>query len=172
MRINLSTTRSAGFTIALLFLTACHFKQLPVALDLSPVGQEIQRQGYHVKASSAVSPTEWEVATFRMRSKRSFSFRADQPMANTRDYYCRFSFFEETFDSVDDARNRLANIHVADPYGPADERDYLSRMRTGFRVGNVAYVMQTDAAMFWDEVERLNKTVANLTPNAELVSSQ
>jgi hypothetical protein len=172
MRINLSSIRFAWLTIALVFLTACQSKQSPVGLDLTPVGQEIQHHGYHVKTGMAMSPTAWEVATFRMRSKRSFTFRADQPIANTRDYYCRFSFFEEMFDSVDDARHRLANIHLADPDGPAEESDYLSTMRAGFRVGNVAYVLQTDAAIFWDEIERLSKTVANLTPNAEIISSE
>jgi hypothetical protein len=172
MRINLSTIRFAWITIAFVFLTACSSKQSPVGLDLTPVGQEIQRHGYHVKTSTAMSPTAWEVATFRMRSKRSFSFRADQPAANTRDYYCRFSFFEEMFDSEEDARRRLANIHLADPEGPAEERDYLSSMRTGFRVGNVAYVFQTDATIFGDEVGRLSKTIANLTPNAEIVLTE
>ena len=138
---------------------------------LPPVAQEIERRGYHAKESLFVSPTSWETATFRLRSKRSFSFRANQPMPNARDTYCRFSLFEETYESPADAQYRLANVHLPNPDGPAEERDYLSVMRTGFRVGNVTYIFQTDAAMFWDEVQRLAKALANSTPGAELAAS-
>jgi hypothetical protein len=103
-----------------------------------------------------------------MRSKRVFSFRADQPLSNTRDYYCRFSFIEETYDSADDARNRLANLHLKSPDGPAEESDYLSVMRTGFRVRNVTYVLQTDASVFWDEVQRFSRELESATQGAEL----
>jgi hypothetical protein len=103
-----------------------------------------------------------------MRSKRSFSFRADQPQPGSGDYYCRFSLFEETYDSADDARHRLANLHLPNPDGPAEERDYLSLMRTGFRIGNVTYVFQTDAIIFWDEVQRFAKDLFGATPGAEL----
>jgi len=103
-----------------------------------------------------------------MRSKRSFSFRANQPQPGTRDYFCRFLLFEETYDSVDDAQHRLANLHLPNPDGPAEERDYLSHMRTGFRIGNVTLVFQTDAISFWDEVQRFARELANATPGAEL----
>lgn len=173
MRLNLSNARVACLVIGFAALAACYSKQAPVTSErpaLSPIAQEIQRRGYHPKANEVIAPTAWEVSTFRMRSRRLVSFRAEQPMRNTSDYYCRLSFFEETFDSIEDARHRLANIHLPDPNGPAEERDYLSALRTGFRVGNVAYVLQTDASMFWDEVQRLTKTLADAIPNAEIVS--
>ena len=71
-------------------------------------------------------------------------------------------------DSVDDARHRLDNLHLASPDGPAEERDYLSTMRSGFRVGNVTYILQTDASIFWDEVQSWAKALANSTQGAEL----
>ncbi|HEU4389666.1 MAG TPA: hypothetical protein VFV34_17810 [Blastocatellia bacterium] len=103
-----------------------------------------------------------------MRTRRSFSFRADQPVPNSSDTYCRFSLFEETYASIDDARHRLANLDIPNPEGPELERDYLSRMRTGFRIGSVTYVLQTDASIFWDEVQRLARALADSTPGAEL----
>src|SRR5205823_5578901 len=109
-------------------------------------------------------------STFRMRTKRVFSFRANQPEPGTSNYYCRFSLFEEMYDSADDARHRLANVHLPAPDGPEGERDYLSVMRTGFRVGNVTYILQTDASAFWDEVQRFAKELANATQGAELNS--
>jgi hypothetical protein len=136
--------------------------------QLTPVAQEILRRGYDAKESLVVSPTTWETATFQLRSKHSFSFRANQPMPNAQDTYCRFSLFEETYDSAADVQYRLANIHLPNPNGPAEERHYLSAMRTGFRIGNVTYVFQTDASIFWDEVQRLAKALANSTPGAEL----
>ena len=139
------------------------------AIALTPVAQEIERRGYHSISGAVVTPNTWETSTFRMRNKRVFSFRANQPFANTQDYFCRFQFFEESYDSADDARNRLENIHRPDPTAPADELDYLSAMRGGFRVGNLAYVLQTDAAMFWDEVQRFTKELAAATPGAEMV---
>ena len=115
-----------------------------------------------------VQPTSWEISTFRMRRKESFSFRADKPISTANDTYCRFSLFEETYDSIEDARRRLANLHLSNPEGPEGERDYLSAMRTGFRVGNVTYILQTDGVIFWDEVQRLAKVLANSTPDADL----
>ena len=41
-------------------------------------------------------------------------------------------------------------------------------MRTGFRVGTVTYILETDGAIFWDEVQRLAKALAQSTPGAEL----
>ena len=103
-----------------------------------------------------------------MRSKRTFSFRANQSEPGTDNYFCRFSLFEETYDSANDARKRLAGVHLPNPDGPEEERDYLSTMRTGFRVGNVTYILQTDASQFWDEVHRFAKELAAATQGAEL----
>jgi hypothetical protein len=170
MLIHLPNARVACLTFALA-LSGCHAKRSVAARQvspLSPVAQEIQRRGYGAKESLIVPPTPWEVSTFRMRSKRTSSFRADQPLTNSPGYYCRFSFFEEAYDSVDDARHRLVNLHLASPDGPAGEEDYLSAMRTGFRVGNVTYVLQTDASMFWDEVQRFARELATAMQGADL----
>src|SRR6266550_401027 len=153
-------------TFALALVAGCHSKQSANQRQespLTPVAQEVQRRGYHARESLVVPPTAWEISTFRMRSKRSVSFRADQPQQGSGDYYCRFSLFEETYGSADDARHRLANLHLPNPDGPPEERDYLSLMRTGFRIGNVTYVFQTDAILFWDEVQRFAKELANAT---------
>ena len=159
----------ACLTFALALVFGCHAKRPAGGLQsspLTPVAQEIQQRGYHAKESLIVPPTAWEVSTFRMRSKRSFSFRADQPLPDTRDTYCRFSLFEETYDSVEDARQRLTNLHRPSP--DAEDDEYVRVMRTGFRVGAVTYVLQTDAIIFWDEVQRLAKALANSTQGAEL----
>lgn len=173
MKLALLNSRLACLSIALAVLSGCDSKQ-PLEqgepAPLIPLAQEIQRRGYHMKQSLVVTPTAWEISTFRMRGKRSFWFRADQPLPNARDTYCRFSLFEETYDSVDDARHRLARLHDAFPRamgGPEDD-EYSRTMRTGFRVGTVTYILQTDAAMFWDEVQRLAKALANSTLGAEL----
>ena len=160
----------AYLAFALALGVACHSSPLGNARQSSPlipVAQDVERRGYHAKESLIVSPSPWEVSTFRMRSKRTFSFRADKPEPGTNNYFCRFSLFEETYDSPDDARNRLANVHLPNPEGPETERDYLSTMRTGFRVGNVTYILQTDASAFWNEVKNVAKELAAATPGAE-----
>ena len=169
--IVLANTRVAYLTLALVLVAGCRSKQPTNPRQqppLSPIAQEIQRRGYHVKESSIVLPTAWEISTFRMRTKRVFSFRADQPEPGPGNYYVRFSLLEETYDSTDDARHRLANVHLASPEGSEMERDYLSAMRTGFRVGNVTYILQTDASAFWGEVQRFAKELAAATEGAEL----
>ena len=159
--------------LALALVAGCQTKRPLNTGQQSPplmaVAQEAERRGYHSKERVIVEPAPWEISTFRMRSKRLFSFRANQPQPGTRDYFCRFSLFEETYDSPADAQYRLANIHLSNPDGPAEERDYLSNLRTGFRVGNVAYVLQTDSSAFWDEVKRFAKELASATPGAELI---
>src|SRR2546425_2803796 len=136
MPLRLPNTQVAFLTLALVLTTACYTKRSADARQpspLTPVAQEIQRRGYHAKESLIVSPTAWEISTFRMRTKRVFSFRATQPEPGTSNYYCRFSLFEEMYDSADDARHRLANVHLPAPDGPEGDRDYLSVMRTGYR---------------------------------------
>jgi hypothetical protein len=135
---------------------------------LTPVAQEIERRGYHAKESLILSPTPWEVSTFRMRHKRSFSFRADQPEAGTRNYFVRFLFFEESYDSVEDARHRLANLHLPSPDASAEVNEKGRVMRSGFRVGTVVYFLQADAISFWDEMKRFAKELANATQGVEL----
>jgi hypothetical protein len=170
MPLRSPNTLIAFLAPALLLSTACKARRLADARQsapLTPVAQEIQRRGYHAKETLVVPPTIWEASTLRMRSKRFFSFRADQPQPGSRDYFCRFSLFEETYDSIDDARRRLANLHVAAPDGLGVD-EYRLGMRTGFRVGTVTYFLETDAIIFWDEVQRLAKALANATPGAEL----
>jgi len=178
--VRLPNFRVAYLTIALALVVACHSSSLRNArqsspptntrqsLPLTPVAQEVERRGYHAKESVIVAPSPWEVSTFRMRSKRTSSFRADKPEPGTNNYFCRFSLLEETYDSADDARNRLANVHLPNPEGPEMERDYLSAMRTGFRVGDVTYILQTDASAFWSEVKTFAKELAAATQGAEL----
>jgi hypothetical protein len=154
----------------LTFVVGCHAKRsstLREQAPLTPIAQEIERRGYHAKERLIVAPTPWEISTFRMRGKRRFAFRANQPQPGSNDYYCRFSLFEETFDSTEDARNRLANLHLPSPDAPEDN-EYERVMRIGFRVGTVAYFLQTDAIIFWEEVQRFARELANATPGAEL----
>jgi hypothetical protein len=134
---------------------------------LTPVAQEIQRRGYQVKETYILPPTHWEVSTFRMRSKRSFSFRANEPQAERRDHFVRFWFFEETYDSIDGARNRLVNLHLPSPDADVAVNEYDRVMRSGFRVGAVIYFLQTDAIVFWDEVKQIAKELFDSTPAAE-----
>src|SRR5947207_14569476 len=169
--IRLPNAPSAFLAFGLAFIAGCHSKRSADARQqspLTPVAQEIQRRGYHAKESLIVPPTPWEISTFRMRYKRSFSFRADQPQSGTRDYFVRFRFFEETYDSIEDARHRLANLHLPSPDATAEVNEYDRVMRKGFRVGTVVYFLQTDAIPFCGEVQRFAKELFGATPGAEL----
>src|SRR5215813_12073844 len=118
----MTRSHKVGVTIfALALVGGCVSRQSA----LSRVGQEILRRGYSLKESSVVAPTSWESSTFRMRSKRIFSFRAEQPLPNQSDTYCRFKLIEESYDSPADAQNRLDNIRLPDPGGGAEEQYYL-----------------------------------------------
>ena len=172
--------RIAYLTSVLALVVACHSSPLRNARQLSPptntrqstpltpVAQEVERRGYHARESLIVPPSAWEVSTFRMRNKHAFSFRANQPEPGSTNYFCRFTLFEETYDTAGDASHRLANVHLSAPDADGEEGDYLSAMRTGFRVGNVTYILQTDASAFWGEVQRFAKELANATQGAEL----
>lgn len=178
--VSLPNSRIAYLTSGLVLVVACHSSPLRNARQsspltntrqsapLTPVAQEVERRGYHAKESLIVAPSAWEVSTFRMRSKHAFSFRANQPEPGSTNYFCRFTLFEETYDTADDASHRLANVHLSAPDADGEERDYLSVMRTGFRVGNVTYILQTDASQFWDEVQRFGKELAVATQGAQL----
>jgi hypothetical protein len=133
------------------------------------MAQEIQRRGYHAKESFIESPTPWEASTFRLRSKRSVSFRANQPQAGTRDYFVRFWFFEEAYDSIEDARHRLANIHVPSPDATIEVNEKARVMRSAFRVGTTVYFLETDAISLWDDMRSFAKRLAKATQGVELV---
>lgn len=154
----------------LVLVAGCGAKRAPQVNQespLSPVAQEIQRRGYRAKESRVVAPTPWEISTFRLRAKHIVNFRANEPMPNARDTYHRFSFFEESYDSIADARNRLANLHMPSPDTPG-ENEYERVMRSGFRRGTVVYVLQTDAIIFWDELKRFSRELAVATQGEEL----
>jgi hypothetical protein len=135
---------------------------------LTPLAQEVARRGYHAKESFIEAPTPWEASTFRMRSKRSVSFRANQPQGGPGNNFVRFWFFEETYDSIGDARNRLANLHLQSPDADAQVNEYDRFMRSGFRVGTTVYFLQTDAIIFWDETRSFVKELAKTTAGVEL----
>ena len=181
--IPLRDIRVASLTFGLI-VAGCHAKPSPNVTTtspstkqspnvrqqspLTPVAQEIQRRGYSAKESFIEAPTPWEASTFRMRSKRSVSFRAKQPQAGTQEYFVRFWFFEETYDSIDDARNRLANLHLRSPDADAQVNEYDRVMRSGFRVGTIVYFLQTDAIVFWDDTRRFAKELASATQGVEV----
>ena len=149
----------ASFVALALTLTSvagCRASEVP----LSDVAKEIRSRGYRAQKSFAVSPTDWERSKFRMRSKVMVAFKAEQPLPNeTENYYCRFSLNEETYDSVDDARQRLNQLHDTFPDGPFEDQ-YTRVLREGFVDGNTLYMLQTDAAIFLPEVRRLTKSLA------------
>lgn len=181
--ITLRDIRVACLTFGLI-VAGCHAKPSPNVATPSPptnqspnvrqqsplssVAQEIQRRGYSAKGSFIEAPTPWEASTFRMRSKQSVSFRANQPQAGSQDYFVRFWFFEETYDSIEDARNRLANLHLRSPDADAQVNEYDRVMRSGFRVGTIVYFLQTDAIIFWDETRSFTKELARATHGVEL----
>jgi hypothetical protein len=161
--------RVAFLIFALALGPGCHRNSSSQSREqppLSSVGEEIQRRGYYLKESQVTAPTPWDIATFRLRNKREFSFRANQPQKGTSDYFVRFWLFEETYDSVEDARHRLANLHLHSPDAPAEVNEYDRVMRSGFRVGTVVYFIQTDAIIFWDDTKRFAKEIFDNTQGA------
>jgi hypothetical protein len=119
-----------------------------------------------------VSPTAWEVNKFRLRGKQLTTFKAEQRLPNeTENYYVRFSFAEETYDSKEDARNRLAQLHKEFPDGPWED-EYTRAMREGFLIDHTAYILQTDAAIFWPEIKRLTKLLAESSGGESVPSEQ
>lgn len=152
-----------ALTLALTAIIGCRARtqtQTQTEVPLSSVAKEIQALGYQAMQSIAVPPEDWEISRFRMRSKILVAFRAEQPLPNeTENYYVRFSLAEETYDSTDDARRRLDQIH--DEYPEASsENQYTRVLREGFVIDRTTYVLQTDAAIFLPEIRRLTKTLA------------
>ena len=132
--------------------------EIPAAL--SAIGNDLESQGYQARKCVTVRPTTWEANKFRMRNKQITSFKAKERLPNeTENYYVRFSFAEETYDSKDDAIKRLAQLHKEFSDGPWED-EYSRAMREGFLIGRTAYILQTDAAIFWPEIKRLTKLLA------------
>src|SRR5262245_56343083 len=99
----------AFLIFTMVFVVSCQrtrFADTRQPFPLTPVAQEIQRRGYRARESFNLPPTAWEVKTLRMRSKRLFAFKAEQPQLGSQDLFCRFALFEETYDSVADAQHR------------------------------------------------------------------
>ena len=132
--------------------------EIPAAL--SAIGNDLELQGYQARKCVTVRPTSWEANKFRMRNKQVTSFKAKERLPNeTENYYVRFSFAEETYDSKDDATKRLAQLHKEFPDGPWED-EYSRAMREQPLIGSTAYILQTDAAIFWPEIKRLTKLLA------------
>jgi hypothetical protein len=143
-----------------------------VLAPLSALGKELESQGYRVMKCITVSPTSWEATKFRMRGKQLTAFKAEKRLANeTENYYVRFSFAEETYDSNEDARRRLAQLHKEFPDAPWED-EYTRAMREGFLIDRTAYILQTDAAIFWPEIKRLTKLLAESRGGERVPSEQ
>lgn len=156
-------TKVIGLCLSLTAIIGCRAltqTQTLVEVPLSSVAKEIQALGYRVRQSIAIPPEEWEISRFRMRSKVLVAFRAEQRLPNeSENYYVRFSLAEEFYDSTDDARRRLDQLH--DEYPEASsENQYTRVLREGFVIDRTAYVVQTDAAIFLPEIRRLTKKLA------------
>ena len=107
-----------------------------------------------------------------MRRKQVTSFRANERLPNeTENYYVRFSFTEETYDSKEDARLRLTQLHKEFPDGPWED-EYSRAMREGFLIDRTAYILQTDAAIFWPEIKRLTKLLAESSRGERVAAEQ
>jgi hypothetical protein len=145
-----------GLAVAMVVLGCGTHKQVP----LSSVAKEIQARGYRARESFASPPKDWEISRFRLRSRVIVAFKADQPLPNENEkYYCRFSLAEETYDSSDDAQQRLDHLHDPSPDGPVED-EYSRVLRDGFIVDHTLYILQTDAAIFLPEIQRLTKALA------------
>ena len=149
-----------------------HFLSLALALSavlgcgtraeipLSSIAKEIEALGYRPQKSFALPPTDRERSKFRMRNRVVVAFRAEQPLPNENEkYYCRFSLAEETYDSGNDARQRLGQLHDALPDGPVEDQ-YTRVLREGFVVDRTLYILQTDADIFLPEIRRLTRRLA------------
>jgi hypothetical protein len=153
--------QTIGLAVAVMALLGCGARtQSPAEMSLSSVAKEIQARGYRARESFVHSPTDWEISRFRMRSRVIVTFKAEQPLPNENDkYYVRFSLAEETYDSSDDAHQRLDHLHDAFTDGPVED-EYSRVLREGFVVDRTLYILQTDASKFLPEIQRLTKTLA------------
>ena len=158
--------KSISFLFVLFALIGCRAAtsrlaeatEIPAAL--STIANDLESQGYQARKCVTVHPTTWEANKFRMRHKQVTSFKAKERLPyETENYYVRFSFAEETYDSKDDAIKRLVQLHSEFPDGPWED-EYTRAMRQGFLIGRTAYILQTDAAIFWPEIKRLTKLLA------------
>jgi hypothetical protein len=126
-------------------------------IPLSSVAKEIEARGYRVQKRTTLPPTDWEVSELRLLSKVAVTFKADKPLPNETDnYYCRFILFEETYDSHKDALGRLDRLHEISPDAPVEE-EHNRALRSGFVVDRTVYILQTDAVIFFPEVQQLTK---------------
>ena len=171
-------SKSICWVFLVFALTACRAAtsrlaeptEIPAAL--SAMGNQLESQGYRTKKCVTVSPTTWEAHKFRLRRKQLTTFKAEQRLPNeTENYYVRFSFAEETYDSKEDARNRLVQLHKEFPDGPWED-EYTRAMREGFLIDHTAYILQTDAAIFWPEIKRLTKLLAESRGGERVPSEQ
>ena len=177
--MSLDNASKLFFGLFLLFaLIACRartnrFAEPPeIPASLSALGNELESHGYRAKKCVTLIPTAWEAKKFRMRSKQVTSFRANERLPNeTEDYYVRFSFTEETYDSKEDAINRLTQLHKEFPDGPWED-EYSRAMREGFLIDRTAYILQTDAAIFWPEIKRLTKLLAESSRGERVPAEQ
>jgi len=150
-----------GLVLGVMAVLGCGARtQTQAEMPLSSVAKEIQSRGYRAQKSFALPPTDWESSKFRMRSRVIVAFKAEQPLPNENDkYYCRFSLSEETYDSNNDAHQRLDQLHDAFPDGPVED-EYTRVLREGFVFDRTLYILQTDAAIFLPEIRQLTKTLA------------
>jgi len=170
--------KSGCWLLLMIALVSCRagitrpLETVEIPASLSALGNELESHGYRANKCVTLIPTAWEAKKFRMRRKQVTSFRANERLPNeTENYYVRFSFTEETYDSKEDARLRLTQLHKEFPDGPWED-EYSRAMREGFLIDRTAYILQTDAAIFWPEIKRLTKLLAESSRGERVPAEQ
>jgi hypothetical protein len=112
--------------------------------------------GYVIKKSDAAQPTAWEKAQFQTLAKRVIEIKSAKAVPRRPNTFYRFTVVEERYADAGSAEMRLSRLRERPPdMSPEDGKAFP--LRTGFRYGEVVYIVGTDVAMFEGEMNRIAK---------------
>lgn len=111
----------------------------------------LAKQGFDAEFSNpAVTP--WERKTFNLLKKEEWKTKSRAEVPNWRGAYYRFTVEKESFQSHQEASDRLNRLHEKPP-GLGPEEDKAFPLREGFKSENSVYVVSCQVSMFHEHLK-------------------
>lgn len=121
----------------------------------SPPSPEVERflakQGFDAEFSNpAVTP--WERKTFNLLKKEEWEAKSRAEVSNWKGAYYRFTVVKESYQSHQEAIDRLNRLHEKPP-GLGPDEDKAFPLREGFSFENTVYVVSCQVSMFHEDMK-------------------
>jgi hypothetical protein len=111
----------------------------------------LAKQGFDAEFSNP-AVTSWEAKTFNLLKKEEWETKSRAEVPNWKGAYYRFTVVKESYQSHQEASDRLNRVHEKPP-GLGPDEDKAFPLRAGFNFENTVYVVSCQVSMFHEHLK-------------------